>query len=135
MRWNSLFATFLIALLLLFGGCASKFEQALDDVRTAEEAERRFGTPTKTEELADGETRRVWQMQTEGYSHGGAGDSSYHVGVGYWGGVGVWLSSMIWPEDSYRSKYCRLEIITNENGTVTKKSWQGNACERLLRER
>ena len=133
MRWNSFFAAILIALLFLFGGCASKFEQALDDVRSAEEAERRFGTPTKMEELEDGGTRRVWQMQTEGYSRGGGGDSSYHVGVGYWGGVGVWLSTALWPEDSYSSKYCRLEIVTNEEGTVTRKNWQGNGCERLLR--
>ena len=40
--WRSLFLVGLLSLLLL-SGCASRFEKALDEVRTGDEAERRFG--------------------------------------------------------------------------------------------
>ena len=124
---------------LLLCGCASKFERALDDVRTGDEAERRFGVPTKTEELADGGLRREWLLQTQSYPRGGSGggDSAFQVSVGSaGGGVGVWLSKMFWPDSgpSYSERYCRLEIITDEQGDVTQKRWQGDDCERLLWE-
>ena len=134
MRCSLLLAGLLSFLLLL--GCASRFEKTLDEVRTGDEAERRFGTPTKTEQLADGGLRREWQLRTQYYSDGGYGDSDYAVSVGgYSSGFGIWLSRLFGSGGSYSDKYCRLEIVTNEEGTVVQRSWQGNDCERLLRER
>ena len=124
-------------LTLLLCGCASKFEKALDDVHTGDEAERRFGAPSKTEKLADGSLRREWLLYTPPYSRGSAGgDSAFQVSVGSAGsGVGVWLSKMFWPDSgSYSERYCRLEIVTDEQGGVIQKRWQGDDCERLLWE-
>lgn len=133
--WRSLFLVGLLSLLLL-SGCASRFEKALDEVRTGDEAERRFGPPTKTEELADGGLRREWLLRTQHYSGDSYGDADYAVSVGGYGsGFGIWLSKFFGSGSSYSDTYCRLDIVTNQEGTVVQRRWQGDDCERLLRGR
>ena len=134
MRLPVLLVSLLFLALLL--GCASRFERTFDDVRTADEAVRRFGTPTQPEELADGGTRREWRLHTQSYPEDSYGGADYAVSVGgYWSGFGVWLSKLFGPGGGSYNKYCTVEVVTNEDGVVVQKRWQGNGCDQLLLER
>ncbi len=111
-------------------GCASRFEQTLEQTLTASEAVTRFGNPTSTRVLDNGHTRREWIL-----------DESEEI-------PGRYVTRWQWmghDEDGYPVEYpyvqyipphtayyrCMLVIVADPAGVILEKRFRGNACDAL----
>ncbi len=114
-------------------GCAGKYERALADIQTVDEAERRFGPADSVDNLENGMLRREWSRHIVNDYSGGSG-GSYGVSIGgVTGNFGLFLSKWIFDDAGYGgTQECRLVIVSDADGRVVRKSSQGNACDKLM---
>lgn len=123
--------TLLACTALGLAGCASRFEKALEEVNSAEDAFFRFGDPTVSERLPDGRERYEWKLHEDVNVPGQYVTKQYYLGRDR-DGYPVYVYRDVWvPEhmDYYR---CTLIVVTDARGRALERRWNGNSCDRLL---
>jgi hypothetical protein len=121
----------LLLALLLATGCATRFERVLDEIRTAREALARFGPPAVEEVLPDARLRREWTVREDEAVPGQYVSRDVYIGRDREGYPEVLTQWVFVPEHILRRR-CLLTLVSDPDGTLLERRWQGNACDRLL---
>jgi hypothetical protein len=125
---------FLFALLCgaaCLAGCASRFEKALEEVYTAEDAFFRFGEPSSSEELPDGRKRHEWKLEEDVNVPGQYVTKEYYLGRDR-DGFPVYVYRDVWVPEHIDYHRCTLIVVTDARGGALERRWNGNSCDRLL---
>jgi hypothetical protein len=121
----------LFFVLLLTAGCSGRFERALAEVRTAQEAVWRFGPPGEEEVLPGARLRQQWTVQDEELVPGQYVRQDVYVGHDREGYPEILTRWVFVPEHTLQYR-CLLTLLSGPGGLLLERHWQGNACERLL---
>ena len=116
---------------LFLQGCASRFEKALEEVHTADDAVLRFGAPTTVTELPGGQERREWIIDRNVNVPGQFVDREYYLGRDS-DGYPVYVTRRMWVPEHMQYYDCTLIVVSDERGVVLDRRWRGNSCGALL---
>lgn len=117
--------------LLGLSGCASRFEKALEEVHSADDAFLRFGNPTGTERLPDGRERHEWKLEEDVNVPGQYVTRQYYLGRDR-DGYPVYVYRDVWVPEHIEYHRCTLIVVADAQGRALERRWNGNSCDRLL---
>jgi hypothetical protein len=118
--------------LLVAAGCATRFERVLADMRTARDAVAIFGPPATEETLPTARLRREWTVREDEAVPGQYVSREVYIGHDR-EGYPEFITREVFIPEHLLLRRCRLVLVSDAaTGILLERSWQGNACERLL---
>lgn len=134
---NRLSKKYLIALsglvLALCISCAGKMKSLLPQIITLPMAVTYLGEPSRSATHDDGSNTHEWIVDNTVFEPGQYVTQQIYVGHDS-DGYRKYVEREVWIPAHRRGEYCRVQITTTVDGRVLHSHWEGNVCDRLIRQ-
>jgi len=130
-----LFLSLLLFCILLPGllsSCASRISGIMPKIATLQEARSYLGEPARSTSTSDGRVFHTWLLDHSVFEPGQYITQQIYVGHDR-DGYRKYIEREVWVPAHRAGKYCRVSIVTDMDGKVVQSSWEGNACDALLK--